>query len=143
MGSEMCIRDSDTTEPQTAAPLSAEEVDGLRRDHQPRAGTLDLGSGRHMACRTCSEQWPCLASRLLATRARSGLDAAIARWDGYNGDTLMSELASSGEAAPVDGPDSLTVHGHMYVHVAACPCPRMQQEVERIYLARGEADDER
>lgn len=31
-----------------------------------------------------------------------------------------------------DEPDPLTVNGHLFVHVAACPCPRIQAEVERL-----------
>lgn len=31
-----------------------------------------------------------------------------------------------------DMPDRLTVDGHLFVHVAACPCERMQREVARL-----------
>jgi predicted DNA-binding protein (UPF0251 family) len=31
-----------------------------------------------------------------------------------------------------DAPDSMTFHGHYFVHVAACPCPRIQDEVARL-----------
>ena len=42
--------------------------------------------------------------------------------------------------APLDDlPDSLEVNGHLFAHVAACPCPRIQGEVNRL---RGEAHDE-
>lgn len=32
----------------------------------------------------------------------------------------------------VDMPDGITVDGHLFVHVAACPCPRIQREVARL-----------
>ena len=31
-----------------------------------------------------------------------------------------------------DLPDALTIHGHRFVHVAACPCLRIQAEVARL-----------
>jgi hypothetical protein len=31
-------------------------------------------------------------------------------------------------------PESITVDGHMYVHVAACPCPEMRAEMRRLGL---------
>lgn len=34
----------------------------------------------------------------------------------------------------------ITVDGHLYVHVAACPCPEMQAEVERLALCRRASD---
>lgn len=36
-----------------------------------------------------------------------------------------------------DQPDSLTVNGHMFIHVAACPCDRIQAEVARLTASDG------
>lgn len=38
---------------------------------------------------------------------------------------------------PIDDmPDQLTVNGHLFVHVGACPCPRIQAEVARLAEGR-------
>jgi hypothetical protein len=41
-----------------------------------------------------------------------------------------------------DQPDQITVQGHMFVHVAACPCPRIQGEVARLAAQKGSTDDD-
>jgi hypothetical protein len=41
------------------------------------------------------------------------------------------------DAAPIgDMPDGITLNGHLFVHVAACPCPRIVAEVERLAAQR-------
>lgn len=50
---------------------------------------------------------------------------------------IARALRAALDAAPrldVEGdmPDSLTVNGHLFAHVAACPCPRIQAEVARL-----------
>jgi hypothetical protein len=54
--------------------------------------------------------------------------------DGYvAGRAAGRQEARADLAAPKgDLPDALTVDGHLFVHVAACPCPRIQAVVARL-----------
>ena len=57
-------------------PLSPEDQDAWRSAHRLKAGTFDLGKGRHGVCGECFQQWPCSVSRMFATlEARLPLDA--------------------------------------------------------------------
>ena len=59
-------------------------------------------------------------------KSEIGLPPNLSRDDAY-----VQGLADA-EAPIGDMPDQLTIDGHYFVHVAACPCPRIQQEVARL-----------
>ncbi len=55
--------------------------------------------------------------------------------DGPMGQLMDAVLALIPEGAVLvtgAGDESITIDGHLYVHVAACPCPEMQAEVARL-----------
>jgi hypothetical protein len=71
---------------------------------------------------------------------RQGLDACFATSGGNRQtpgsifDFLRIAYLPEIEHAPPTGdlPDALNVNGHLFVHVAACRCERIQREVARL-----------
>ncbi len=52
---------------------------------------------------------------------------------------LQAETPDASDSVEGGTADTLDHDGHLYVHVAACPCPEMQAEVERLAILDDEA----
>ena len=59
-------------------------------------------------------------------KSEIGLPPNLSRDDAY-----VQGLADA-EAPIGDMPDQIKINGHHFVHVASCPCPRIQAEVARL-----------
>lgn len=62
-----------------------------------------------------------------------GGDPSFAQIDTFLRTHFNARAVYFSQDGPVgDLPDGITVNGHLFVHVASCPCPRIQSENERL-----------